>query len=123
MEEHEIIVPRRARYYTAGDPHTADEIWVVLHGYGQLADEFLRLYVTPGADHVGAGAPSSVDMLRVLIGWVERGEAPGDLVQAAHEANPPYAVTATRPMCRYPAFPRYRGGDAAQAQSFECVRP
>jgi dienelactone hydrolase len=44
MEEHEIIVPRRARYYTAGDPHTADEIWVVLHGYGQLADEFLRLF-------------------------------------------------------------------------------
>jgi feruloyl esterase len=87
------------------------------------ADEFLRLYVTPGADHVGVGAPSSVDMLRVLIAWVERGEAPGGLVQAAHEATPPYAVTATRPMCRYPAFPRYRGGDATKAESFECVRP
>lgn len=86
-------------------------------------DEFMRLYVTPGADHVGVGAPSSVDMIRVLVSWVERGEAPGDLVQAAHEPMPPYAVTATRPMCRYPAFPRYRGGDANKAESFECLRP
>jgi feruloyl esterase len=89
----------------------------------EKADDFLRLYVTPGADHMGVGAPSSVDMLLVLIAWVERGEAPGDLVQAAHETQPPYAVAATRPMCRYPAFPRYRGGDASQAESFECARP
>jgi feruloyl esterase len=87
------------------------------------ADEFLRLYVTPGADHVGVGAPSSIDMIRVLTGWVERGEVPGDLVQAAHEAQPPYAIRATRPMCRYPAFPRYRSGDAARADSFECAQP
>lgn len=44
MEEHEIVVSRRARYYTVGEPRTADEIWVVLHGYGQLADEFLTLF-------------------------------------------------------------------------------
>lgn len=44
MEEHELIVPRRARYYTAGEPRTADEIWVVIHGYGQLADEFLSAF-------------------------------------------------------------------------------
>lgn len=85
-------------------------------------DGFARLYVTPGADHVGVGAPSSVDMIQVLTDWVERGQAPGDLVQAAHEIKPPFAVTATRPMCRYPAFPRYRGGEAAKAESFECAR-
>ena len=85
-------------------------------------NSFLRLYVTPGADHVGVGAPSSVDMIEVLTDWVERGHAPGDLVQRAHEVQPPFAVTATRPMCRYPAFPLYRGGDAAKAESFECAR-
>jgi feruloyl esterase len=88
----------------------------------EKADSFLRLYVTPGADHVGVGAPSGVDMIQVLTDWVERGLAPGELVQSAHEVQPPYAVTATRPMCRYPAFPLYRGGDVAKAQSFECAR-
>jgi len=89
---------------------------------GQPAtDTFLRLYVTPGADHMGIGAPSSVDMVEVLSEWVERGNAPADLVQAKHELKPPFGVTATRPMCRYPAFPRYLGGDARKAESFECA--
>lgn len=118
-----VIVEHMADY--AQSPYAGIEYWKSVVGRmgDDKADEFLRLYVTPGADHVGVGAPSSVDMLRVLIGWVERGEAPGDLVQAAHEANPPFAITATRPMCRYPAFPRYRGGDVAKAESFECARP
>ena len=88
------------------------------------ADEFLRLYVTPGADHVGTGAPVDVDMLEVLVGWVERNEAPGDLVQMSLQAAPPHAQVASRPMCRYPGFPRYTGsGDAGRATSFECARP
>ena len=85
------------------------------------ADGFLRLYVTPGADHMGMGAPSSVDMVEVLSDWVERGKAPGELVQATYELKPPFAVAAARPMCRYPAFPRYRGGDASKAESFACA--
>jgi feruloyl esterase len=95
----------------------------VLERMGQaVADGFLRLYVTPGADHMGIGAPSAVDMVEVLSDWVERNKAPGDLVQATHELKPPFAVVAMRPMCRYPAFPRYRGGDASKAESFECAR-
>jgi feruloyl esterase len=83
---------------------------------------FLRLYVTPGADHMGMGAPSAVDMVEILSDWVERGKAPGDLVQATHDLKPPFPVLASRPMCRYPAYPRYRGGDPASAASFECAR-
>ena len=88
------------------------------------ADEFLRLYVTPGADHVGTGAPVDVDMLEILVGWVERNQAPGDLVQMSLQAAPPHAQVASRPMCRYPAFPRYTGsGDTNAAASFHCVAP
>jgi feruloyl esterase len=118
-----VITEHMADY--AQSPYAGIEYYLsVVERMGRArTDEFLRLYVTPGADHVGVGAPSSVDMIRVLTGWVERGEVPGDLVQAAHEAQPPYAIRATRPMCRYPAFPRYRGGDAARADSFECARP
>jgi hypothetical protein len=53
---------------------------------------------------------------------VDQGRAPGDLVQVSQEAKPPFAVTATRPMCQYPAWPRYKGtGSPKDATNFECV--
>lgn len=43
--EHHLIVERTARYYTRGrDDGTAAEIWIVLHGQGQLAASFLELF-------------------------------------------------------------------------------
>ncbi|MDQ6881923.1 MAG: tannase/feruloyl esterase family alpha/beta hydrolase, partial [Pseudomonadota bacterium] len=91
---------------------------------GQPAtDDFLRLYTTPGADHVGIGAPVGVDMLQVLVDWVEQGRAPLDLVQVSSEPTPPFPVTVSRPMCRWPATLRYRGhGEKERASSFECAR-
>jgi feruloyl esterase len=117
-----IISEHMADY--AQSPYAGIDYYLsVTERMGQArADGFLRLYVTPGADHMGMGAPSSVDMVEVISDWVERGKAPGDLVQATHELKPPFAVISARPMCRYPAFPRYRGGDAGKAESFECAR-
>jgi predicted esterase len=47
VQEHHIRVPRRARYVTLGDPAGAPrEVWVVCHGYAQLAVRFLR-HFTP----------------------------------------------------------------------------
>lgn len=40
---HHIEVPRTARYVTLG-PSDAADVWVVLHGYGQLAGRFLRRF-------------------------------------------------------------------------------
>ena len=43
--EHHITVERSARYVTLGPRDgTARELWFVLHGYGQLAAEFIRLF-------------------------------------------------------------------------------
>ncbi|MEJ8803902.1 alpha/beta hydrolase [Pontibacter sp. H249] len=43
MNEHSLIVPRRARYYTLGTPsEQVQDLWIVCHGYGQLARYFLR---------------------------------------------------------------------------------
>jgi feruloyl esterase len=108
----------------AKSPYASVEYYKsVVARMGQAAaDGFLRLYVTPGADHMGIGAPSSVDMVEVLSDWVERGKAPGDLVQGSYELKPPFALQSARPMCRYPAYPRYRGGDFRKAESFECAR-
>jgi predicted esterase len=41
--EHKLTVPRTARYYTLGTPsERIRDLWVVCHGYGQLARYFLR---------------------------------------------------------------------------------
>lgn len=43
MQEHRVIVPRTARYYTVGTPSAGvDDVWFVCHGYGQLAAAFLE---------------------------------------------------------------------------------
>ena len=111
----------------AQSPYAGIEYWksvVERMGRGPT-DDFMRLYVTPGADHVGTGAPTMVDMLGVLIAWVEHGRAPGDLVQVSLQDAPPHGETMSRPMCRYPTYPRYVGtggvGDAKTAASFECA--
>ena len=82
---------------------------------------FARLYTAPGVDHVGSGAPANVDMLGVLVDWVEKGEAPGDLdvVEQKVEA-PAFAVIRALPLCRWPAWPHYKGGDFKNSSSFLC---
>lgn len=41
---HRIIVPKSARFFTAGRVEAdLDEVWILCHGYGQLASEFLSL--------------------------------------------------------------------------------
>jgi len=42
MQEHRLTVPRSARYYTLGK--ATEEVWFVLHGYGQLAARFLTRF-------------------------------------------------------------------------------
>lgn len=42
MNTETLTVARTARYCTLGDPASAREVWVVLHGYGQLAEYFIR---------------------------------------------------------------------------------
>jgi Tannase and feruloyl esterase len=92
-------------------------------------DSFMRFYVTTGANHLGAGVssvdgaalPQGVDLLDAIDSWTDRGAAPGPLVQVAQESKLPFAVTASRPLCRYPQWPRYVGGSPKDAASFSCV--
>ena len=43
MNEHSLTVPRTARFYTLGKPsENVQDLWIVCHGYGQLARYFLR---------------------------------------------------------------------------------
>lgn len=45
MEAHEIKVQRTARYYTLGEANSNTQyLWIVCHGYGQLAKHFIRKF-------------------------------------------------------------------------------
>jgi feruloyl esterase len=90
-------------------------------GEAAVAD-FARLYAAPGVDHVGSGAPANVDMLAVLVDWVERGRAPGDLVVTEQKAALPITVERALPLCQWPAWPNYKQGDPKVAASFACGR-
>jgi hypothetical protein len=91
-------------------------------GPGRAA-EFMRVYTAAGVDHVGTGAPALTDPLGALRTWVERGEAPIGLQIAEQEAKPPFAVLRARPLCEWPKWPRFKGGDVNAAANFECVNP
>ena len=45
VTSHAIVVPRTARYYTLGATHGFPrELWIVCHGYGQLASRFISQF-------------------------------------------------------------------------------
>ena len=96
--------------------------------------EFARLFLFPGVGHCrdGAGpdsakgdlAPGLAEKiariaLDPLVQWVEHGIAPDQII-AYHVTN--NTQDFSRPVCPYPASPRYRGvGDTTKASSFTCV--
>ncbi len=84
-------------------------------------DSFVRFYEVAGMGH-GASATfqASWDYLGAIGNWAERGVDPADALVVADLVGVPGR---TRPMCRFPAFPRYRGtGDVNAAASFACAR-
>jgi pimeloyl-ACP methyl ester carboxylesterase len=91
---------------------------------GQAAvDQTLEAFEAPGVGHCGGGPGAAhVDLVKSLDTWVTAGTPPSaqNLVQARKTDTG--AVALTRPLCKYPATPRYKGtGDVNSATSFACV--
>jgi feruloyl esterase len=87
----------------------------------ETVDSFMRLYMVPGFQHGNGVFIPSVDLLGALDAWVTRGVAPETLTATdiAGETN-----GRSRPLCRYPRFPRYVGkGNLNLASSFVCAEP
>jgi hypothetical protein len=96
----------------------------------QKASQY-RLFMVPGMDHCGGGeGASTLDTLGAIDAWATSGKAP-DTIIATRTAGPaggppgapppPARPPISRPLCPYPQYARYNGGDAAQASSFSCV--
>src|SRR4051812_46784279 len=59
---HHLRVQRTARYYTLGGSSESQRtIWVVLHGYGQLAGEFVRYFSDLANDETLIVAPEAMN--------------------------------------------------------------
>lgn len=85
-------------------------------------DSFFRLFMAPGMGHCAGGpGPNTCDYVSALERWVEKGEAPDQLI-ASHTTGG--KVDCTRPLCAYPQVAKYKGtGSTDDAANFECVKP
>jgi feruloyl esterase len=125
--------------------HAASDYQVNGHGMFRLYEQAMkkndqaamgrsvRFYVAPNVGHgsygisatTGEPLPPYVDLITSLADWVEKEIPPPDSVlQTIKDGSPPYTVRVSRPLCRYPNYPRYTGrGDAKQAESYQCTAP
>ncbi|TMH71498.1 MAG: tannase/feruloyl esterase family alpha/beta hydrolase [Betaproteobacteria bacterium] len=91
----------------------------------QAADEAAsnsKLYIASGVNHCGGGpGADTFDLLTPMMAWVEKGIDPGTIVASKVDASG--ATQFTRPLCQYPAYPKYNGtGDINSASNNQCVR-
>ena len=99
---------------------------------GGDASNFARFFRVPGMNHC-SGGPSAeqFDMLTPLVAWVERGQAPDNVIASVRgtgnaggaNADVPanWSPNRTRPLCPYPKAAKYKGsGNIEDAASFSC---
>ncbi|MDH6292795.1 hypothetical protein M2275_007734 [Rhodococcus opacus] len=87
----------------------------------EAVNDFSRLYLVPGLDHWTKYMAFNPlwDWAAALDNWVEQGQAPQNQVASDTTAE---GNNRTRPLCEYPAWPKYNGtGDVNTASSFTCV--
>ncbi|AMO93646.1 prolyl oligopeptidase family protein [Collimonas fungivorans] len=86
---------------------------------GAAVGSFVRYYEIPGYGHsLSTVFNAAWDSLTALENWVEQGSAPVAQIVADTAGIP----GRSRPLCEFPAWPRYKGaGDINLAASFSCA--
>ncbi len=88
ITEHQLAVQRTARYYTLGTlSEKTRRIWFVLHGYGQLAQYFIRRFDVLADDETVIIAPEGLSRLytdqqygKVGASWLTREDRDNEVV-------------------------------------------
>ena len=99
--------------------------------------QFFRYFLVPGMAHCGGGPglhdfgqnlqlevpqDSDHDILTALIRWVEEGVAPDKITASTFVDDlSSKGIRFQRPICPYPQFPKYVGGDQNSAASYRCI--
>jgi feruloyl esterase len=82
----------------------------------EATKSFARLYLVPGMGHGDGRFDGGFDTVGTLDRWVDGGIAPANMVVTDNHNG------RTRPLCEWPAWPRYDGvGNVKSAASFTCV--
>lgn len=58
--ENTLTIPKTVRYFSQGNPKTAKYVWLVLHGYGQLPEYFIRKFASLSPDEHFVIAPEGM---------------------------------------------------------------
>ena len=77
---------------------------------------FVRLYLIPGFGHGHGTFNAGFDTVGTLDRWADQGLTPTGLI--AFDNNK--GARRARPMCEWPSWPKYTGGDVNAAASFHC---
>ena len=88
-----------------------------------VADEFVEYYTSPDVQHCAGGdGADRIDLVTPMFEWLEKGTKPSarTIVATKYAAGP---KPLSRPLCRFPRYPRYVGGDSSSAASFKCALP
>jgi feruloyl esterase len=98
-----------------------NQVLRAMGGVSKVAD-WLRLFMVPGMAHCSGGdGPNRFDAVAALEEWVERGNAP-DQILASHSSEG--RIDRTRPLCPFPQVARYSGsGSIDDAANFACRLP
>jgi feruloyl esterase len=99
--------------------------------------QFFRYFLVPGMAHCGGGPglhdfgqnlrlevpqDSDHDILTALVRWVEEGVAPDKIIASTYVDDlSAKGIRFQRPICPYPQFPKYIGGDQNAASSYRCI--
>jgi len=107
-------------WFSANETRRYYESLAKVNGGDEAVRDFSRLFLVPGMGHCGGGSATldRFDMLSAITDWVENGAAP-DRVIATGSAFP----GRSRPLCAYPEYAQYAGGDPEDAANFTCHAP
>ncbi|MGJ7485670.1 tannase/feruloyl esterase family alpha/beta hydrolase [Variovorax sp. LT2P21] len=92
-------------------------------GGASTRDASMEFFLQPGVQHCAGGVgPDTVDLVDAVSKWREGGAKPSAQSIVAKKLDPTTQATVqTRPLCKYPTFPKYKGsGDLNSADSFSC---
>jgi predicted esterase len=99
MQQKKITIPKTARYFVLGEPTAAvTTVWFVCHGYGQLANYFIRNFEVLEAKHTLIVAPEGLHRFywekfsgRVVASWMTKEDREDDILDYVNYLDLVYA--------------------------------
>lgn len=102
MNERSVNFQYRARYFENGNPKTAKELWIVLHGHGQLAQYFIQKFQQLDSNQYYLVAPEGLSRYylsgysgRVGATWMTKEDRLADIDNYVNYLNTVYKNVTT----------------------------